>query len=699
MTKEGRRVIMFYLPSSPFKWLTPSENTLLLILAVVVGLATAIFIHLFRIGIDFFHTVFIETIALTWFGQIFVTFNLPAELGIVLALALAGFIVGLLIHHFVGEEKYYGVAGIIESVALSGGRLQYMRVPAKILASMMSLGAGASVGAEDPSVQIGSNVGSFLGQKLHMSEERVRLLVSAGAASASAAAFNAPIAGVFFALEVILGEFSTRSFGTVVLASVISAAYSQEIANATTLFDGLSMGFSTPLQLPFYVLLGLVLALFSSFGLRLFYAIEQRWHSFSVEYAPLRTAITGAMIGIIGLFLPQIMGGGEGFMKSVLAGDVSLDIGLLILIGFAKLVATALSIGGGFVGGVFAPSLFMGIVFGSAYGGFLDTIFPIDVIGLPQAYAIAGMAGLIAGIVRAPITAVMLVFEVTDDYTFILPIMLTAVVCTFVIEVIGPEGIYKLALTRNGVNLQYGRDVDIMQSVTAKEAMLTPAPTINEWEHLQSLRDTFHLHHTRALCVLDDKQRLVGIVTLGDLQRAFETAMMDETITADEICVSDICTRDVVTTTPEETLWRVTRTMGARDIGRMPVIEPASLEVLGMLRRQDIMNAYNIAVTEKMHTHITAEQIRLNNLTGAHVLEYHIVKNHVIANICICDVRWPPEAVVASIKRNGRLIVPHGNTRLYAGDTLTIVADTDSEHILDHMFDRNNLKSDVNPIH
>src|SRR5258708_31970681 len=195
--------------------LRPSENMILLALAVSVGLATGGGVWLFRKGIDFFQRTYRE-------GLLHLIGNAVGPFGIVIVLALAGLIVGWCMERFIGEERHHGVAGIMEASALAGGRLRYRRMPIKAALASFSLGAGASVGPEDPSVQIGANIGSALGQWLHMRDERVKLLVAAGAAGGVAAAFNAPIAGVFFALEVILGDFSMGAFGVVVLTAVIS---------------------------------------------------------------------------------------------------------------------------------------------------------------------------------------------------------------------------------------------------------------------------------------------------------------------------------------------------------------------------------------------------------------------------------------------------------------------------------------------
>lgn len=649
---------------------------MLLVLAITVGLGSGIGVWIFRKGIDFFHDLFTVRLAGQFLSPI------VGAIAPVLALALAGLVVGLIMEYLVGHEKYHGVAGVIEAVALAGGRMRYVIAPFKAFASALSVGAGASIGPEDPSVQIGANLGSFLGQRLRLSEERVRLLVSAGAASAIAAAFNAPIAGVFFAMEVILGEFTTGSFGVVVLAAVISSAFTQTVAHVGPELGQLQYVMGSPAQLIFYVLLGVILAPVATLFIKVVYAQQDLWSKTIKLPRPLETALVGALVGFVGIFLPQILGTGSNVMEEVLNGRGEFGLTLLLLLGGAKLFVTALSIAGGFIGGVFAPSLYVGIMLGGAYGQVINHFASQTVSGDPHAYAIAGMAGVMAAVVRAPITAILLVFELTNNYELILPIMLTTVVCVYLVERTGLPGIYHLGLIRHGVYIRQGRDVDVMQGVTVGEAMQSPAASIVEIASLVDLRDALRRYHSRSLCVLDPEGRLSGIVTLTDLQGIYEKAESDHSIDLNTLTVGDICTREVVTANADDVLWTAIRNMGARDIGRVPVINPETREVVGMLRRHDIMYAYNMAIARKLQDQHRAEQIRLNTLTGAHVMELHIRPGAPIMGRHIADVKWPAESVIASIQRKNKLIVPHGSTDLRMHDVLTIVADPETEEEL-----------------
>lgn len=647
--------------------LRASRTNALLLLALGLGIGAAFAIWLYRQAIDWFGIIFREQLADT------VLHPVIGAVGGVVALALAGGLVGWLMGRFVGEEKVHGVAGVIESVAVAGGRLPYRKLPIKALSSSISLGAGASTGPEDPSVQIGANMGSWLSALFKLREDHARLLVAAGVAAAVASAFKAPIAGVFFALEVVLnGVFEARSFSVIVLASVVASGVTE------ALHPGAEMGpffytLGSPLEIIMFAPLGILLALVSVFFMRCMSWMHHRWAHINLP-RPAKTALAGALVGVVGIALPGILGIGREEMNAVLGGRSELGIELLLILGIAKIVMTAVSVGGGYVGGVFAPALFVGTMLGAAYGHIITRILPSALAGDPQEYAIAGMAAVMAGVVRAPITAVLIVFELTNDYRLILPIMLATGVCVLAAEFIEPHGIYIKSLIQKGVRLVSGREIDLMQGVSVEESMLTPPPTILVDAPLSDIRDELRSQKSHSLCVIDMTGALVGVVTLSDLQRAYD---LKSGTTAGEIC-----TREVITAEPSEPLWAAIRRMSAHDVGRLPVVNRATGELVGLIGRHGVMRAYNIAYTRKLQDQHTAETVRLNTLTGGHVIELHLTAKSPIVGKHICDISWPPESVVAAIWRNGKLIMPHGSTDLRSGDTLTVVCGTRTDHDL-----------------
>ncbi len=669
--------LKFAPPALGFKRLWLSESARLLVMAGGIGVLAALSIAVFHVGIEIGHLIFQQQLGHNVFGGVL------GALGSVIALALAGALVGGLMHRFVGHERHHGVTAIVETVALAGGRLPYRKAPFKAVASAISIGAGASVGPEDPSVQIGANWASALGQWMRISEEQVRLLVAAGAAAAVASAFRTPIAGVFFALEVILnGTFSTGGFSAIVLASVIASALTQAIEPVGTEAVGpLSYTLTSPAEIALFIPLGIALAPIAAGLIRFVYYARTMWKRRVTLPAPLGTALAGALVGLVGVFVPQILGTGRSVMNGVLSDRLDLAVGTLVVIGVAKLIMTAVSLAGGFVGGVFAPSLFIGTMFGAAYGHLIETIVPT---ANAQAYAIAGMAGMMSGVLRAPMTAIMIVFELTNDYRLILPIMLTSVVCMLLAERFTREGIYTFSLVREGIHLRKGTELDVMQAVHVHEVMQSPAPTISEGATLIELRDALKAHNTRSLCVVDADGQLVGVVTLRDLQIAFEQGV------GKHVC--DICSRNLIVAYPDETVQTALNKMATRDVGRLPVVSPTSGQLLGIFRRHHIVKAYNRMLTRRVEEQYRAEQLRLHTLTGAHVIELYLPQGAPPVGQAIRALKFPDECVVASVRRAGRLIVPNGDTVLNAGDVLTLVAAPEVEQDLRALFSANGLR-------
>lgn len=330
--------------------LQPSEAVVLGGAALLVGLTSGAGVWLFKRLIDLAHWLAFDTLG--------ASLSPWGAWTIVLAPVLGGLCVGLIAYFLIGEERHHGVAGIMESVALAGGRLRYTRIPAKAAASAISIGAGASVGPEDPSVQIGANLGSFFGQRLKLSDERVRSLVAAGAAGGIAAAFNAPIAGVFFAQEIILGEFSGNTLGVVVMASVISAVFTQAVSGSQPAFPVPAYAFNSAWELPLYVGLGLLAGPISALYIRALFWMQDLFHHWP---APrwVKPAVAGLGVGLVGIFLPQLFGVGYDTIGSILTGQMP-AIQLLLILLIAKLVLTPLSIGADFRAVCLRPRCFWG---------------------------------------------------------------------------------------------------------------------------------------------------------------------------------------------------------------------------------------------------------------------------------------------------------------------------------------------------
>jgi chloride channel protein, CIC family len=644
-----------------FKKFQLSETIILWGLAFVVGLTTGAGVWLFKRLIDLTHTV-----EYSWFGA---QLSRLGSWTFILLPVFGGLIVGLIVHFFIGEEQHGGVTSVMESVALAGGRLRYQRAPARIVAAAVSIGSGASVGPEDPSVQIGSYLGSMFSQILHFSDERMRALVAAGAASGISAAFNAPIAGVFFALEIILGEISGSAFGVVMLASVVSAVFTQIVSGSQPAFQIPLNAYQINWSLPLYLGLGLLAGPIAAAYIRLMYLIQDIFAHFVGIPRWVKPAIAGLLLGLFGLFLPQVLGVGYDTIGKILSTN-AMGLMLLVALMVAKLLLTPTSLGGGFLGGMFAPSLFIGAALGGAFGQAASMIFPVLQIN-PANFAMVGMAAVLAGAVHAPLTAIILLFEMTNDYHIILPAMFAVIVSLVLSQRIIHDSVYTLGLARKGIRLERGRDVEILETVSVGEVM-QPAPfTLHEMDTLAKASEYFLESHHHGVPVVNAQDDLVGIFTLQDL----DATQVDNW---PNLTVGDACTHEILVTYPDESIGSALRRMGQRDIGRLPVVARDNpRKLIGLLRRADLVRAYDAALTRRAATRHRVQQTRLDAITPEKlkIIEVLIQPGSIAAGKQLKDIPRPSDSIVASIRRGSMVIIPHGETTILPGDTLAVVTE------------------------
>ncbi len=386
----------------------------------------------------------------------------------------------------------------------------------------------------------------------------------------------------------------------------------------------------------------------------------------------LRPASAGLLVGLVGVFLPHIFGVGYETIEGILQGE-NLGIALLLGLMVAKLILTPVSIAGGFPGGVFAPSLFIGATLGGAFGQLANQLFP-QLGLLPAAFAMVGMAALLAGAVHAPLTAILLLFEMTHDYRIILPLMFSVVISLLIAQRLQRDSVYTLGLARKGIRLERGRDVDVLETVTVAEVMQPVPFMLHEGDTLAKASELLIQTHRHGVPVLDAAGKLAGIFTLQDLNR-YESDTWQTRI------VGDSCTHQLIVTYPDESIGAALRKMGARDIGRLPVVarnEPDQL--VGMLRRSDLVRAYDSALTRRAKLRHSAHQVRLDALTpeAMQVVELAVEPGSACADKSLKAIAWPAGAIVASIRRKQQLLIPHGDTILRTGDILAIVTEESS---------------------
>jgi len=569
-----------------FELLKTNEHGIMAILAIVVGLAGGFGAVGFRYLINFF-----QTISYGSDGNLLdLAQSIPWYLRVSVP-ALGGLIVGPMVYFWAREAKGHGVPEVMEAVALKSGLIRKRLVVIKSLASAICIGTGGSVGREGPIVQIGSAIGSTIGQMLKVSGDRMRTLVGCGAAAGIAATFNAPIAGSMFALEIILGDFGLATFSPIVISSVIATAVSRHFLGDAPAFIVPAYELVSAWEFPLYVILGLFCAVVAVTFTKTLYRTEDIFVDLKFpEY--LKAALGGVIIGTIGLLFPQILGVGYGAIDLSLSQD--LTWWLLLVLVMCKILATSITIGSGGSGGIFAPSLFMGAMAGGFFGTVVHNLFP-SVTASPGAYSIVGMGAVVSATTHGPLTALLMLFEMTGDYKIILPLMITCIISNIVGRQLLKESIYTLKLLRRGINLEEGKEVNVLKSIKVSEVMNTEVETITEALGLERLAEIIFKSKYNSFPVVSDGNKLTGILSFFD----YNEAIFDEHL-KDLIVAKDIATSDVVTISTDDNLYNALEKITFKDFSILPVVSPDDpSQLIGVLTRRDIMGAYNKAVIKK----------------------------------------------------------------------------------------------------
>lgn len=593
---------------------------------------------------------------------------------IVLVPTVGGLVVGLMVSYWVPEASGGGVVGTMESIALRGGRFR-ARVPfGGTAATAVSLGTGASGGREGPIVLIGGAVGSLLGRLVPVDEDRTRVLVAAGAAAGIGASFNAPIGGMLFAIELLLaGLRRAGSLQVVVVASVAGSVTARQLVGpGLPIFRprfGLELG--PPEELLLYAGLGLA-AVAVAFGFRRGDDLARRLfrHVRARVGRPLTLAAGGLGVGLVALVVPEVLSDGSELppidgqrqpIQAILDGQYGVEwTGAAVLIGLlvAKLVATSLSTGSGAAVGIFAPTLFTGAALGGAFGIVAVQILGADVD--PGAFALVGMAAVFAATARAPLTAILIVFELTGSYALVLPLMVSVGIATFTMELRGTDSIYHHQLRERGVVYGHTEDLDVLQTVAVGEVMSPDHPVVPADLPVDELRTRFESTGSHGFAVVDDRRRIVGVVTRSDLGRDGGTA-------------GEICTERVLWVGPDDPVFRAVRRMAAIDVGRIPVVDPTTREVVGMLRRSDVVRAYQRGINRSLGAQQRRAAGKLRDLTGVGFVELVLDEDAPVVGSAVADIPWPERTVLTSVRREGEVLVPTGATVLEAGDELVVL--------------------------
>ncbi len=615
---------------------------------------------------------------------------------VVLVPVVGGLLYGPLIYVFAREARGHGVPEVMYAVSERGGRIRPRVAVVKSVASALCIGSGGSVGREGPIVQIGSALGSSLGQITRVPESRLRILVACGAAGGISATFNAPIAGVFFGLELILRDFEADSFGVVVLSSFVADIIGRAAFGSNPFLHLPDFQLRSPVEYPLYAGLGLVAALVGLAFIRVLYGSEDLADRLWRGPEWLRPAAGGLLLGLLLLAVPELYGVGYPPLENAIHGNYVVWFLLILLAG--KILATSLTIAIGGSGGVFAPSLFMGAMIGTAYGAGVHHLLPGQTAAA-GAYGLVGMGAVFAGAARAPITAVIIIFELTGNYRIILPLMFAIALAAGVSSLLSRDTIYTLKLRRRGIDVMRGRGANLMRLLRVADAMEPVPASLAQDAPLDEVINRLTESPTDGLPVVDENGEYRGTVT----SRQIEEALRDNALDVEAGDLAEETPPLETTQTLEDALAALLRVHSG-----LPVVTAEHAEVVGWLTRYGVLRAYNAKLGRSVEgaergqgSASRSEGLgrvgsALGRLRGYRVINVELGKGSAPVGRTLGDLDWPASTAVLALSRHDEAIEPADDFELESGDRLTVLVPAASaDEIADLIGPRRDPSDDV----
>ena len=606
---------------------------------------------------------------------------------IIIIPAIGGLIVGPLIYFFAPEAKGHGVPEVMQAILLRGGTIRPRVAFVKAIASAITIGTGGSVGREGPIIQIGSSLGSSVGQFFKLPSSRLKTLVGCGAAAGIAAAFNAPIAGALFAVEIILMDFAVAQFSPIVISSVLATVVSHSFEGNFAAFTVPTYEYVSPYEIGFYFALGAVTGIVSYLFIKVLYGFEEFFDN-KFNFPPyLKPLVGGILIGIIALIFPQVMGIGYDSINSAIHGNMIWYLALGLV--FVKILATSITLGSGGSGGIFALLLFMGAMVGAFFGYFVHSFFP-EITARPGAYALVAMGGMVAGTTRAPVTAIIIVFELTNDYQIILPLMITVVISTILSSKLTRESIYTLKLVLRNIHIKEGTATNIMESIFVKDVYNKEYDYIKISDNFNEVVNKVIQGRGRNFPVVNSTNEIVGIIETNTIK----DYLFDKDVLQNLLVASDLLSLNYDTVTFADNCQIALDKMKIYDFEGLPVVDENNpKQLIGMLWRKDIQDQYDKEIERRDISSSFASKISMKGeetdvqfLEGYSVSEIYPPKSFIGHSIRDLNIRAIYGVDILSIKtKQGKneivKAIPDPN-HVIAEDEILVVAGESKNIIL-----------------
>ena len=659
-----------------------SEHVFMIIAAVIIGILGGFGAIGFRSMIQLFQKLFWQTDSFS-----VATVQSTSPLLRVLIPALGGLLCGFIVYKFAREAKGHGVPEVIESVALHSGIIRARVVIVKALASAISIASGGSVGREGPIVQVGSALGSSVGQLLKVNARQLKTLVGCGAAAGIAATFNAPIAGALFAAEIILGDFAVAQFSPIVISSVTATVLSRHFMGNLPAFEIPPYELISAFEFIPYLVLGISAGIVAVLFNISIHKSEDLFAKIPIS-DPFRAGIGGMLIGGIAFGFPQIHGVGYETITSALLGHSA--IFLLAALVFVKIIATAVTIGSGGSGGIFAPSLFIGAMLGGLIGKIAHQYYP-EITAGSGAYALVGMGAVVAAATHAPISAIIIIFELTNTYQIIPPLMVSCIISVLLATWLKRESIYTDKLVKRGINIHQGKDINILKNILVRQVIHKEILTLPETASFpEVIRKMIQSPH-QELFIINSNNEYIGHLSWKDLGQVIK----EENELANLIIAADISRIDISAVHTDDNLDLVMHQFARFGVEELPVIADSGRPVLiGSVRQKDVIEAYNKeifkydlagGINSLVSSVSTDRTIEISD--GVQLFEIELPRRLIGKSIRDADIRKQFQVEILMVKKTSESaetipgrpgIFPNPDYRFELGDCLLILCSKDA---------------------
>jgi CIC family chloride channel protein len=656
-----------------YQSISQTEYVFVFALAIIVGLLTGFAEVILKLIIEFFTDLFFSNNITS--GNKFKDYTWV----FLVILPSIGFIITQLLMQVLSiKAKMHGVSQVIYSILLKHGLIKPIAPITEGITSAITIGTGGSVGPEGPAIYLGAGIGSIISKIFNVNPRRMQILAAAGAGAGIAAAFNAPIAGALFAIEIILMDFHFNQFSVVVIATVFATFVSRSLLGDVASFSSVQYQLHNGFEFLLFAVLGVFSGLVSFLFIKFLYWLEDFIKTKLRINKYLKALLGGILLGAIGLILPEVLGVGYDVIDNFLKNKIVWYIALFLI--FAKIFTTSLTLSSGGMGGIFAPTLVIGASLGSFFGYIFNYISP-ELAPQPEAYVILGMAGLLSGTIHAPITSIIMIFELTKNQNFILPAMITCVISIAISRRLIRESIYMQPLAKNNLLLPQLTELNILNSIPVKEVFTGNYLIISEKENLKLIISKLLKQNISVLVVEDNFEKFIGLITMDQVREI----LFDQDVLGELLIAGDIAKRNCPIIKESDTLKTAWDVMNQSKLDYLPVSDDEdTFKIVGIISRKDLDEIYNQEIKKFDMSMNLASSLTLSNaeegipIFGQYVLqEIEVPKSFLGKTIKELDIRNRFKVEIILIKsidkrNNTQVIIPTGNYKFKKNDRIVI---------------------------